>query len=185
MLFRSEESAKLLGHLIRSARRLIQPYVAPMLRALLPKLSDRSSRVASCVLAALGELSVVGGDALRPHLDVLLPMIIETLQDQSSTAKRQVALHTLGQLAANCAFVIEPFVRYPRLLDILLGLVKAETQPAIRLEVLRVLGILGALDPYRHKQSVSGTSKRVTMRSAERDDGTGSEIGRASCRERV
>ena len=48
------------------------------------------------------------------------------------------------------------------------------TQPAIRLEVLRVLGILGALDPYRHKQSVSGTSKRVTMRSAERDDGTGS-----------
>jgi FKBP12-rapamycin complex-associated protein len=61
-----------------------------MLRVLLPKLRDPSSRVASCVLAALGELSVVGGDALRPHLDTLLPMIIETLQDQSSTAKRQV-----------------------------------------------------------------------------------------------
>lgn len=75
-----EESARLLGHLIRSARRLIQPYVSPILRALLPKLRDRSSRFASCVLAALGELAVVGGDALRPHLDQLLPMIIETLQ---------------------------------------------------------------------------------------------------------
>jgi hypothetical protein len=148
-----EESARLLGHLIRSARRLVRPYVNPLLRALLPKLRDRSARVASCVLSALGELSVVGGDALKPHLDTLLPMIIATLQDQSSTGKRQVALYTLGQLAESTGFVIEPFVRYPRLLEILLGLVKTETQPQIRLEVLRVLGILGALDPYRHRES--------------------------------
>ncbi len=33
-----EESARLLGHLIRSSQRLIKPYVEPILNALLPKL---------------------------------------------------------------------------------------------------------------------------------------------------
>jgi hypothetical protein len=84
----------------------------------------------------------------------------------------KVALRTLGQIAENTGFVIEPFVRYPRLLDILLTLVKVciricrrkrlqnthtyilqgESQQSLRLEVLRVLGILGALDPYKHRQ---------------------------------
>jgi FKBP12-rapamycin complex-associated protein len=36
-----EESARLLGHLIRSSQRLIKPYVEPILNALLPKLKVR------------------------------------------------------------------------------------------------------------------------------------------------
>ena len=60
---------------------------------------DTNPRVASCVLATLGELATVGGEDMTPHLPQLLPLIIDTLQDQSSVVKREVALRTLGQLA--------------------------------------------------------------------------------------
>src|SRR5690348_5022789 len=56
-----EESARLLGRLIASSQLLLKPYVEPILNALLPKLRDPNPRVASCVLATLGELATVGG----------------------------------------------------------------------------------------------------------------------------
>ncbi len=62
-------------------------------------MQDTNPRVASCVLATLGELATVGGADMTPHIPQLLPLIIETLQDQSSAVKREVALRTLGQLA--------------------------------------------------------------------------------------
>ena len=49
-----------------------------------------STGVASNVLAAIGELGEVGGEEMRPYVEELLPLIIETLQDQSSVAKREV-----------------------------------------------------------------------------------------------
>ncbi|EFA77745.1 protein kinase [Heterostelium album PN500] len=151
-----EESARLLGHLIGASEKLIKPYVEPILKALLPKLRDSNPRVASCVLAALGELSVVGGEEMSQHIDQLLPLIIDTLQDQSSTSKREVALKTLGQLASSTGYVIKPFAKYPTLLDILLNAIKTERNSNIRREVIKVLGILGALDPYKHKMNELG-----------------------------
>jgi FKBP12-rapamycin complex-associated protein len=46
--------------------------------------------VASNVLAAIGELGEVGGEDMRAYVEDLLPLIIDTLQDQSSVAKREV-----------------------------------------------------------------------------------------------
>ncbi|KYQ91695.1 protein kinase [Tieghemostelium lacteum] len=151
-----EESARLLGHLIGASEKLIKPYVEPILKALLPKLRDSNPRVASCVLAALGELSVVGGEEMKQHIDQLLPLIIETLQDQSSTSKREVALKTLGQLASSTGYVINPYSKYHQLLGILLNAIKTERTTSIRREVIKVLGILGALDPYKHKMNELG-----------------------------
>jgi len=89
------------------------------------------------VLGALGELARVGGEDLIPYLDDLMPLIIDTLQDQSSTTKRDAALKTLGQLASNTGFVIEPYLKYPSLLNILLNILKTEQQsPSIRRETL-------------------------------------------------
>lgn len=86
-----------------------------------------------------------------PHLSALLPLIIDTLQDQSSVTKREVAIRTLGQLAKSTGYVITPYLRYPSLMDILLNAIKGERAPGIRKEVTKVVGILGALDPYKYK----------------------------------
>lgn len=48
---------------------------------------------------------------MRSHMDQLMPLIMRTLQDQGSTSKREVALHTLGHLAESTGYVVEPFVQ--------------------------------------------------------------------------
>ncbi|CAH1757738.1 9252_t:CDS:10 [Entrophospora sp. SA101] len=148
-----EESARLLSLLASSSQKLIKPYVESILKALLPKSRDPSPAVAASVLGALGELARAGGEDLLPYINELMHIIIDALQDQSSTVKRDSALKTLGQLSSNTGFVIEPYLKYPQLLSILINILKAESSTSIRHETIRLMGILGALDPYRHKPS--------------------------------
>ena len=146
-----EESAKLLGLLISSTPKLIQPYVESVLKVLLPKARDSSAGVASNVLAAVGELAHVGCQDLTQYLPDLMKVIMDTLQDQSSPAKREAALKTLSHLASNTGWVVEPYLKYPALLDVLISILKTEQALPIRRETMKVIGVLGALDPYRHK----------------------------------
>ena len=151
MSVQKEESALLLSKLISASQRLIKPYVEPILKVLIPKAKDPSPGVASKVLVAIGELSQVGCEDLVPYLDDILPIIIETLQDQSSSTKREAALRTLGQVCSNAGVVISPYLKYPNLLNILINILKSEQSSTLRRETVKVIGILGALDPYRHK----------------------------------
>ncbi|KAG2232165.1 hypothetical protein INT48_006039 [Thamnidium elegans] len=153
-----EEAARLVALLVRAAQRLTKPYIEPVLKVLLPKARDPSTGVVSAVLGALGELAAVSGEDMAPHLAELMPLIMETLQDQSSSAKRDAALKTLGQLASNTGFVIEPYTKYPALLNILINIMKTEQNPTIRRETVKLMGILGALDPYKHKMNAIGNS---------------------------
>lgn len=159
-----EQSARLLGHLIANAPKLVKPYQAPILKVLTPKLKEAGTNpnVIINIMAAIGELAQVAGIGMRPWIDDLCPILMEMLQDSSSLAKREVALWTFGQLVENTGFVIEPYYQYPNLLDILFNFLKSEQTPGIRREVIRVLGLLGALDPHKHKVR-KGRSHRNTM----------------------
>jgi FKBP12-rapamycin complex-associated protein len=85
-----------------------------------------------------------------PHVPDLMQVIIAKLTD-SSIVKRDAALHTLGQVCSNTGYVIQPLVDHPQLLQILSRILKTEPTQSVRREVVKVLGILGALDPYRRK----------------------------------
>lgn len=148
-----QESAMLLSLLVQNAQQLIKPYVEPMMKVLLPKANDPNPTVAATVMSAIGELCTVGGEDMLPHKDRLMPLIIDSLQDQSSPMKREAALQTLGQLASNSGYVIEPYLDYPQLLELLQNSVRVEPQKGpLRQETIKLMGILGALDPYRHQQ---------------------------------
>ncbi|XP_077998557.1 serine/threonine-protein kinase mTOR-like [Glandiceps talaboti] len=148
-----EQSARMLGHLVSNAPRLIRPYMEPIVKALVPKLKepDPNPDVVISVLAAIGEQAQVSGVEMKKWMDELLPIILDMLQDSSSLAKREVALWTLGQLVENTGYVVEPYRKYPTLLEVLLNFLKTEQSSTIRRETIRVLGLLGALDPYKHK----------------------------------
>ena len=131
------------------------------MQVLLPKLREDNPHVASSVLGALGELSLAGGEKMKVYLNMLMPIIIDNLPDQSSS-KREVAIRTLGQFASNLGYVIKPYSDYPQLLDMLLSGVKTENNKIIRREVIRAIGLLGVLDPYKYKkgkQSQEATGK--------------------------
>lgn len=148
-----EESAKLISLLVQNAQGLIKPYVQPILNVLLPKANDTNSAVAATTMAAIGDLCTVGGEDMLRFKDKLMPLIIDALQDQSSTARREAALQTLGHLASNSGYVINPYLDYPQLLELLQNIVRSEPQRgSLRQETIKLMGILGALDPYRHQQ---------------------------------
>mmetsp|Transcript_21493 Transcript_21493/g.52973 ORF Transcript_21493/g.52973 Transcript_21493/m.52973 type:complete len:3171 (+) Transcript_21493:99-9611(+) len=147
-----EEATRLLVVFLRSGsvQRLIQP-VLSVLVASLP-LDGGAPRLASAALEALGELSRAAGASLQPWVKEVVPTILDTLQDQSSASKQRISLRTLAQIAGSTGYVIQPYMDYPKLLlqatDILPGTKRAPW--ALRREVIRTLGVLGALDPDRY-----------------------------------
>ena len=162
-----EESATLLGHLINSSKQLIKPYSKQILKALLDKLSDSNTRVASAVLQTTGELSMVAGSEVEKHLPQLLPIVIASLQDKSSTRKRHIALRALGHFIESTGYAIKPLHQYPKLMDILLTMIKTERIDSIREELFRVLGILGALDPFQYKLIHQRATRLISDGSSE------------------
>lgn len=153
-----EDSAKLLGCLIRSCERLILPYIAPIHKALVAKLCDGTGvnakeGIISGVLVTVGDLARVGGFAMRRYIPELMPLIVEALMDGAAATKREVAVATLGQVVQSTGYVITPYNEYPQLLGLLLKLLNGELAWSTRREVLKVLGIMGALDPHVHKRN--------------------------------
>ncbi|XP_059160425.1 serine/threonine-protein kinase mTOR-like [Physella acuta] len=151
-----EQAARMLGHLVSNTARLIKPYMVPIMETLIPKLkeTDQNPAVTISVLQAIGEQAQVSGPDISQWMDQLLPIILDMLQDSSSLQKREVALWTLGQLVESTGSVVEPYSKYPNLLDVLLNFLKTEQSISIRREVIRVLGLLGALDPHKHRMNL-------------------------------
>ena len=151
-----EESARLITLFVANTSDLVKPFTGTLMKTLLPKAGDANSTVATAILKAIGEIATIGGTELLPYVSELMPIIIDALQDLSSQSKREAALHTLGQLASNSGYVIQPYLDYPDLLDILVNITRSEQQGSLRKETIKLLGILGALDPYKHQVSVPG-----------------------------
>ncbi|XP_022972503.1 serine/threonine-protein kinase TOR [Cucurbita maxima] len=170
-----EESAKLLGCLIRNCERLILPYIAPVHKALVARLSEgtgvnANNGIITGVLVTVGDLARVGGFAMRQYLPELVPLIVEALLDGAAVAKREVAVSTLGQVVQSTGYVITPYNEYPLLLGLLLKLLNGELAWSTRREVLKVLGIMGALDPHVHKRnqlSLPGSHGEVTRAASD------------------
>ncbi|KAK4495590.1 hypothetical protein PRZ48_012858 [Zasmidium cellare] len=161
------ESAQLISHLVNASSKLIKPYVDPMVTVLLPKAEDPNFEVAATTLRAIGDLASVGGDGMVKYIPDLMKIVIRSLQDLSSPKKREAALCTLGQLASNSGYVIQPYTDHPELLSILVNIVKNEAPGDLRRETIRLIGILGALDPYKHQQVIEESPESTLKAEAE------------------
>nr|WBK62802.1 target of rapamycin [Sogatella furcifera] len=158
-----EQSARMLDHLVLNAPRLIRPYMEPILKVLVPKLKEPEPNpsVVISVLTAIGDLAEVNGHEMQPWIGELLAILLEMLGDASSPDKRGVALWALGQLVGFTGFVVKPYNQYPALLDTLINFLKTEQRVVIRRETIRVLGLLGALDPYKHKMNLGQIDSQI------------------------
>jgi serine/threonine-protein kinase mTOR len=146
-------SAEFLTSLIKAANRLIKPYTLTLLRVVVPKASDTDPILSRCMIECIGILSVVGGEEIVPHVPEIMQVLLTALQDPlTPTGKRDAALLTMGQLCANTSYVVDPLVEHPVLFTIFARLLKTDTSVETRREVLRLLGILGAVDPYMRRK---------------------------------
>ncbi|CAN0540634.1 unnamed protein product, partial [Ectocarpus sp. 8 AP-2014] len=86
---------------------------------------------------------------MLPFMDKLIPFMITSIQDSTNVNGREVSLRTLGRIVSATGYVIKPYLQYPTLLDSAFSILRAggNIPWSLRCEVLRTLGILGALDP--------------------------------------
>lgn len=141
-----EDSCTLLAQLLQAAQHLIAPYAGPILQVLVPKLKVRESspsrtpprtlpriripawpraswlrsaswpRLAARTCSRSVRACCLSFFSFLQHLERLMPLVVEALQDRSSALKRQVALRTLGQLASSTGAVIQPYHDYLQLM---------------------------------------------------------------------
>jgi hypothetical protein len=86
-----EEAAKLMKTFVRSNRDLSRSYAHSILKSLISVIVEAgggeqaaTSAFISAVLEAIGEISTVDADAVKPYMGELLPLILECIKDQSS-----------------------------------------------------------------------------------------------------
>lgn len=169
-------------------------------------------RATTAALETVGELSLVLQTDLVQYGDKLLPIIIANMFDHSSVKKQEVAVKTLGQFVKSTGLVVRPYLQYPQLLPKTLELLCRSTlsqSQSFRIELLRTVGLLGALEPHRYSAIVgylqatskvndrgdtssdekaekrSGGSHGLGSVSQDRDrDGRGVFVGRSGQREK-
>ena len=54
-------------------------------------------------------------------------------------------------MASNSGYVIQPYLDFPNLFELFIGILKSEQAAPTRRETVKVMGILGALDPYKYQ----------------------------------
>lgn len=165
-----EEAAQLLSTLSAHARQFVEPYMSTILRLLLKKLreaiTDGSLKLGANLLEAVGELSEVSGQELKPFLNDLLLLVVDTIQDQgagASNLKREQlsqAYRALRMVVENTGYVVELYTKYPSLLPFLIDVLRSDVHTGDwqqRQHILRCIGTLGALDPAKFQKLVRST----------------------------
>ncbi|KAH7096384.1 atypical/PIKK/FRAP protein kinase [Auriculariales sp. MPI-PUGE-AT-0066] len=145
-----EEAIYTLTELCVATKPLLESYALSLLHVLLPKASDPNPTVATMSLSCIGELSAVGRRQFLDHVPQLMTTIIALLNDPSAQDNRETTLKALADICFNTGYVIEPIVDHPKLMPTLNRILDTHNeQPAVKEEVIRVIGVIGAIDPYR------------------------------------
>eukprot|EP01041_Mallomonas_annulata_P001944 gene1944-3771_t len=158
-----EEAALMLCNFLRapSLHRIVKPFMGTLIKSL-PISSD--VRLTTAGLEALGELCMVMRQETMPFTDQLLPILISNMHDKSSLRKQEMAVRTLGQLVSATGHVVRPYLQYPQLLPWALDLLvtnSANSPWSLRKEVLRTLGLLGALEPHKYHMIIQHLQEHV------------------------
>ncbi|KAJ5072007.1 serine/threonine-protein kinase tor [Anaeramoeba ignava] len=165
-----EQSVILIVNLIQSTHQLVVPYCESILNVFVPKLHQElqlnvsEPTVTEHLLLVIGALFEAGGSRLKKYVDDLFPFLLDSLQNQNLSI-REAALHTLGQLIQSTGYVVEPYEKFPRLLSLLFKTIKSERDMGIKREALKVMGIVGALDPYQQKDKTTIQSGEFALES--------------------
>lgn len=76
---------------------------------------------------------------------------LQAMQDKLNSKKRRIAVKSFISVIRNCGYVILPYCKFPNLLPTIVYLVKGGIDQEGRLDLLKILGGLGAIDRFRYK----------------------------------
>ncbi|CAD7701599.1 unnamed protein product [Ostreobium quekettii] len=84
-------------------------------------------------------------------MDKLCSLVVDAIRDKDCQNKQVQAVKTLGKIVANTGDVVHSYHKAPWLLPQLLDMLQVD-DPSVRREVVKLMGIICALDPSMHKK---------------------------------
>ncbi|KAH7327706.1 atypical PIKK FRAP protein kinase [Rhizoctonia solani] len=152
---RKEESAKLLTELIASTDTLITPYTIPILRCITNRAQEKNTiEVRSALMRCLWALAMVGGEHISEFTPEIMNLVVGTLSDPLAVRQRRAALETLGAICSSTGYLVDPEFEHPKLVDLITKVLTGEKNKETRREAMRALGIIGAVDQYKHAHNL-------------------------------
>lgn len=149
-----EEAIKILKTLIKKCKRVVKDHIECLLKSLLDRMEEEDFNYSLLpdIIEAIGQLSVIDGRPIIPYLDKLIPLILDCVKDEISSKKREIGIRVLIMVIENTGYVVKPYFHYPETISLLQTLIQNETSLHIRKQVYKLLGTIGALDPYLIKK---------------------------------
>jgi len=185
------EAVSLVGTLATGVGRGMSSYVSSILRPFMEELvrhkarstetasiiiqggrqqiHSQASEVLSSLLHAIGALSVINPEAMRPVQSRVMIRITGCLQDVGSPMRQLASTKVLGQIVSSTGTVVRPYIEHRGMLPALLMILQRSDPESmdLRLETLRTIGLIGALDPLTLRMVTKGSpdsSKEVSWR---------------------
>ncbi|CAL4086221.1 unnamed protein product, partial [Meganyctiphanes norvegica] len=150
-----ELSAHMLCHLIANAPRFMRQFVQAIMSVLVPKLKDQDPNpaVTTCVLMAIGDLAQPSLKFLRKCLPEILMPLGKMYFNGAAFRSRHQDLGTISHSRKHTGHGTRHRADKAAGFNAVHGYLKNNNNTARLRETIRVLGLLGALDPYKHKMN--------------------------------
>ncbi|CAJ1013169.1 Domain (DUF3385)/FAT domain/FKBP12-rapamycin binding domain [Leishmania naiffi] len=152
---RQEQAAVVLSAVVESAPAMARPYISSLLQDCVMRLQEENKPVPviTALLSLVGKLARYAEGNDVAVVAAIRPCVIRHILDSSSIQKKIEAIRTLGDIIRTTKYV-DVYETNPELLSVLLSALHGgfkETWP-VRLDVLKLMGIIGAIDPVRAKE---------------------------------
>ena len=88
------------------------------------------------------------------------------MKDKLNTQKRQAALKTFLSIIQECGYVVIPYFQIPSLKSVLTVLTRSEIEEESRIDIMKIIGALGAFDHLRFdiiEEGARGSSVQVDL----------------------
>lgn len=160
-----DETAVLLSAMIEQCPELVMPNLHTIQDKLAKKLDQARERIkehggksksghsmTDSIMQVISSLVSKATVLYRPFLPNVLESVIDAITDRWNDAKHlPAAVSCLGNITGCTGYVIEPYINHPSLLPAMLGLLDQTYPTSLHIQVVEVLGIIGALGPHTHK----------------------------------
>ncbi|CCW63247.1 unnamed protein product [Phytomonas sp. EM1] len=148
------QATAILSVVVESASDMIHPYLSTLLHDCVKRLRDRDQPVPvqTVLLSCVGKLARYAEGADVDVVAAIRPVVVEHILDSSNIHKKQEAIRALVDIIRTTKEV-NVYESHPELLPVLLSALHGgfkETWP-VRLDVLKLMGVVGAVGPVRVK----------------------------------
>eukprot|EP01127_Copromyxa_protea_P021217 TRINITY_DN7249_c0_g1_i1.p1 TRINITY_DN7249_c0_g1~~TRINITY_DN7249_c0_g1_i1.p1 ORF type:complete len:2507 (+),score=519.55 TRINITY_DN7249_c0_g1_i1:98-7618(+) len=173
-----ENSCRLLVVICRHFPNIVVSYDKALIQVLSDILKEPNSLLSSYALQALTFMAREAGQKFLKRSGELVPLILDNFLSPTTTTQLTVVTDMLVELVVRTGYEVDLLVHCPKLLDIVLQRIGAERDASLRGNLLRLLGTIGAIDPYRYKvlQLELIEKENENKKKKEQKDGTALRI---------